>query len=86
MKQQFVTTHVIPQTETPTLLDRKNAICQNVVSTKKLLPLYFHKNIIRLNVGPLMICQVFFSVSCKTVYLWVTRNLFHEQQVKCNNL
>jgi hypothetical protein len=47
--------------------------CQNVVSTKNFLSLYFRKNITRLSDGVLRIGQVL-GVSCKTVYRWITTN------------
>ena len=76
MKQQFVATHTICQTEIPTLID---SCVTNTTSVKMLCPQknclssHYHKNITCLRVGHLMICQVF-SVSCKTVYRWVMTN------------
>jgi hypothetical protein len=75
MKQQFVVTHTIRQTEIPALLD---SWVTNAPSVKMLQPqkncfsLYFHRNIACLSVS-LRICQVF-PVSCKIVYWWVTTN------------
>jgi hypothetical protein len=74
MKQQFVVTHTIRQTEVTALQDRwvANTPCAKLLCPqKKLLSLYFRKNITCLSVGLLRIGQVF-SVSCKIGYRWVT--------------
>jgi hypothetical protein len=76
LKQQFVVTHTIHQSEIPALLDRW---VTNTPSVKMLCPqkncfsIYFCKNISCLNVVQLIILQVS-SVSCKIVYWWVTKN------------
>jgi hypothetical protein len=66
MKQQFVITHNSSNRycHINRHLSYKHAFCQNVVSTKNCVSLYFCKNIRCLSVGLLRISQVF-SVSCK---------------------
>ena len=72
MKQQFVVTHTINQTEIPSLLDSCVTNRPSLKILYKKYFLYFRKNMTRLNVGLLRICQVF-SFSCKIVYRWHTR-------------
>jgi hypothetical protein len=64
MKQQFVVTHTIRQTEIPALLDRWVTNTPSVkmpCPQKNCLTFYFHKNITCLNVGLLKLGQVFLS-------------------------
>ena len=65
MKQQFIITHAIHQTEIPTLLD---SLVTNTPTAKMLhsqkknyLSLYFYKYVTCLSVGLLRISQVFLS-------------------------
>ena len=64
MKQQFVVTHTIRQTEIPALPDSwiKNTLSAKKLctQTKNCLNFYFRKNTTCLTVGLLRICQVFF--------------------------
>jgi hypothetical protein len=71
MKQQFVVTHTIHQSETSALTDSwfKNAPVKMLGAQEKVL----RKNTTCLNVRLLRIRQ-FFSVSCKIVFLWVMTN------------
>jgi hypothetical protein len=76
MEQQFVISRTVCQTEICTLL---NSWVINTPSKKMLcliknsLSLYFHNTITCLSVGVLKIGQVY-SVTCKFLYRWVTRN------------
>ena len=74
MERLFVVTHSVLQTEIPTLLGSwvTNTRCY---VNKNCLTLYFRKNVTCLNVSLLNIGQVF-SLLCKVVYRWVTRNCF----------
>ena len=62
MKQQFVVTHTIRQTEIPALVDSCLTNTSSVTMLSKKKSLYFCKNITFLSVGLLMICQVFFCL------------------------
>jgi hypothetical protein len=76
MKQQFVVIHTIPQTEIPALLDSWVTNTPSVkccVHKKIAFSLHFSKSITCLHVSLLRICKVF-SLTCKSVYLWVTTN------------
>ena len=53
-------------------LGYKHTFCQNVVTTKHRFSLYFLKNITFWSAGLLRIYQVC-SISCKSVYRWVTK-------------
>ena len=74
MKQQFVVTYTIRQTQIPELL---GSWVTNTPYVKILCPqynylsFYFPKNVTCLSVGLVRIGQVF-SVSYKIVYRWVT--------------
>ena len=75
-KQQFVVTHTIRQTDIPALVDSSVTNTSSVkmlYAQKKCFNLYLPKNVTSLKFGILMICRVF-SVSCKAVYLWVTKD------------
>jgi len=77
MKQQFFVTHTFHQTEIFALLDSwvTNTSSVKMMCTRKTsLSLHCHKTITCLNVGLLRISLKFFSVSCNTVYWWVTTN------------
>jgi hypothetical protein len=50
----------------------KHTFCQNVVTKKHRFSLYFLKNIKCWSVGVLRIYEVY-SISCKSVYRWVTK-------------
>jgi len=53
-------------------LGYKHTFCRNVVTTKHCFSLYFLKNITCWSAGLLRIYQVY-SISCKSVYRWVTK-------------
>jgi len=74
MKQQFLVSHTIHQTEVYRIARHLGLLSQNAVSTENASPKFFHKNITRFIVGLLMIYQSF-SGFCKTVFRWVIDKL-----------
>jgi hypothetical protein len=84
MKQQFVITYTICQTEMPILLDSwvtNIPFCQNPLSTKNCFSLYFCKNILCFSFSLLSVLKCWSIkdlsssyVYCETVHQWVTTN------------
>ena len=76
VKQQFVVIHTIRQNEIPALPDSwvtNSSSAEMLYPQKNSFYLYFRKNITRLSVDLLRICQVFLS-PVQFVYRWVTTN------------
>jgi len=72
MKQQFIITHTIPETEIPTLLESwvKNTPVKMLCPQKKLTSFIFVKHNM-LTCWSIKNVSWFFPLSCKIVYRWV---------------
>ena len=88
MKQQFIVTYTIPQTEIPALLHNwvTNTPCVKILytHTHTSVCLYFRKNMMCLIDGMLSICQVY-SVFCQTVYCWSAASCSFMSDLTYNN-
>jgi hypothetical protein len=72
--QQCIVTHTIRQNDVPVLLAswvKKHLLSKCRAHKRKMFVLVFCKNVTCLNVGLLIIGQVFFSVHCKIVHRWI---------------
>ena len=80
MKQQFIVTHKIRQTESRITrqLENQHTFCQNVLSAKKFLSSYFREKMTYVNFGLVSMSSFFFCLLYSCVFVSYDKQMIYD--------